>query len=259
MRTPIPLLLAIGLLLLTGCGTATTAAAPEEERLPDGSWTLTAGRDADGPLALLPDRPVTLEVAGDTVRGQVCNSYSATPATGTGLLLAGLGATEMGCLPAAVMELETRYLAALGAVTTAHGTADELVLSGGDVELQYAATAEPAPVELTGQPWVIDTLISGGGPDSSVASTHGGTTVRFLDGGAVAFDTSCAAYDGTWGPGGELEVRHVATYDATCRDDRDRESRALEALLDGATWEIDGERLTLLGADGAGVGLRAAP
>ncbi|MDP9823203.1 META domain-containing protein [Nocardioides massiliensis] len=148
MRLPIPLLLLLGLLVLTGCGSDTSArAGQEDDRLPDGSWTLIEARDAAGALALVDARPVTLEVADTEVRGQVCNTYFATAgASGDGPLLTGLGATEMGCLPASVMELESRYLAALGAVTGVERPGNALVLTGDAVRLTF----EPAPAPATG-------------------------------------------------------------------------------------------------------------
>ena len=148
MRLPIPLLLLLGLLALTGCGSGTAAGpASEDDRLPDGSWILVEARDAAGALALVDARPVTLEVVDTEVRGRVCNSYFATVgASGDGPLLTGLGATEMGCLPASVMELESRYLAALGAVTGVERPGNALVLTGDAVRLTF----EPAPGPAVG-------------------------------------------------------------------------------------------------------------
>ena len=48
-----------------------------------------------------------------------------------------LGGTEMACTPRSVMDLEQAYLTALQSVDTAKRDADQLTLTGGDVELSF--------------------------------------------------------------------------------------------------------------------------
>jgi len=119
-------------LVLSGC-------APTAPPL-HGAWRLIEGSDAAGALPLDDSHPVTIEFDDGRVSGTAaCNSYSGdVSGTLTSLTFANLSQTELGCVPASVMEVESRYLAALGGVTaTADG--DSLTLSGPSVSLRFDA------------------------------------------------------------------------------------------------------------------------
>ena len=57
-----------------------------------------------------------------------------------------------------LMDLESAYLAALGAVDEQHVNGVELVLTGADVRLVYEAEAEQEPAALVGTTWQLDSL-----------------------------------------------------------------------------------------------------
>jgi len=114
---------------LVGC------ASPADSSV-EGSWTLTAATDATGSLSLDPTHPVTLEIGEQTGGIAACNSYSATY---EGDRFTQISQTEMGCEPASVMEIESRYLAALAA-TTAVEAGTRLTLTGPGIELTFTPT-----------------------------------------------------------------------------------------------------------------------
>lgn len=138
----------LGALLLTACGsqgqggpggTGVHPVLPVSG--PSGSWRLVTGRTSEGPLGpagLLRARPVTLEVRGHDASGvSSCNHYGTTvKVSGHDVSFGMLAATEMGC-PPRVMELERRYLLALGTVDSFTATRDRLVLHGPSVVLRF--------------------------------------------------------------------------------------------------------------------------
>lgn len=250
----------------TACGTdtgTTPAGGGDPARtLPSGTWVLTAGEDPDGPLALVPTHPVTLEVgprdgSGPQVGGRVCNSYFAEPrAAGDGPLLEGPGSTEMACLEDGVMELESRYLGALARVDTVatSGDDDRLELTGDGVRLTYEPAAPVEDADLAGGRWVVQTIVDGGGPDASASSGSGETSFRFRDGGGVEV-RSCNPYSGVWdgtASSGTVELTQSGVYDALpCDAVRQAETDVVAALFERAgTWSIEGDQLTITAADG---------
>ncbi len=105
-----------------------------------GSWQLASGSTASGEMPLVPDAPVTLEVAADgAVSGRsACNQYSGTATVdGASLTFGPLATTLMACEDA-VMVVESAYQQALAQVDAGARTADGLVLTGPDVELVFA-------------------------------------------------------------------------------------------------------------------------
>ena len=116
-------------LALVGC------ASPDDSSI-EGSWILTSATDATGSLTLDPTHPVTLEVGEHTGGIAACNSYGATYEGGR---FTKISQTEMGCKPASVMEIESRYLAALAA-TTAVEAGTGLTLTGPGIELTFTPT-----------------------------------------------------------------------------------------------------------------------
>jgi heat shock protein HslJ len=105
-----------------------------------GEWVLTSGSDAAGTLdSAITD--VTLVIDADGASGRVCNSYGGTiSGTPTDLRVESLYSTEMWCeTPQGIMDLEQRFLADLGAVTSGTVGGDTLVLTGPDVTLEFIA------------------------------------------------------------------------------------------------------------------------
>lgn len=156
MRLRLPLVLAVVALLATGCGSngsngsggsaekPSPSPAPTEEVTGEealtGDWVLSAGTGIEPS----DEFPVTLTFPvekGLLAGSSACNRYNAAPTfDGATFTLGPVASTRRMCEPAA-MKIEGTYLAALEDVDTATRDGDDLLLSGGDVELRFV----PAP------------------------------------------------------------------------------------------------------------------
>lgn len=99
-------------------------------------WRLVEYGPADAPIAALADVSVTVKFdAGNTVGGSGgCNSYGGNyQLNGQSLSVSQVVSTMMACENAAVMQQESRYLAALGSATGLHvaGTGLTIDYDGG--------------------------------------------------------------------------------------------------------------------------------
>jgi heat shock protein HslJ len=155
-RTRVPLvavsLVASIMLLLSGCGIGDgtgvgTGGSPAFRDL-DGDWELFSATDAAGQFDLTglkshggtADVALTLTLADGVLGGtSACNQYFGEfVGLPTALRVEGLGQTEMACVDNELMALESRYLTALGSVTSAQlGSGVGLILIGDGVGLSY--------------------------------------------------------------------------------------------------------------------------
>lgn len=282
MTIPIRLLLiAIAALLLTACGGAVDPTAPTIEGEdatgdPEGPWVLV---DSEPTIDVPADARVTLEVVADGDAWQVggtaaCNSYGGRVVTdGNTWRSEGYGGTDMACEEPR-MSAERAYLDALSEVDTwSRPGEDELVLTGPDVELRFAALPPVPTAELTDQTWVLDGLVIGTGPDASVSSTADGADdaiLRLDPDGTVEASTGCRTFVGEWiETGDEVLLTTFGESDdspnvggdgtPTCDDAViAQENHVLSVLGDGFRAEVDGQRLTLISRDGLGLTYRAA-
>jgi heat shock protein HslJ len=103
----------------------------------NGEWQLAKASDADGSLPVA-GVAVTLAVHGAEVAGQApCNRYSGSiTIDGDTIALGPMAQTRMSCGEERDA-LETRYLAALSAVTGSTLGGDILTLSGDEVSLRF--------------------------------------------------------------------------------------------------------------------------
>lgn len=278
---PIRLLLsAIAVLLLASCGGADSTpsvggsdGAPSD---PAGSWVLLGSQPT---IDVPDDARVTLEVAADGDAWEVggtaaCNSYGGTVATdGNTWRGQGYAATEMAC-DEPRMAAEQAYLDALDAVDTwTRPSADELVLTGADVELRFESLPAVPTAELTATTWVLESLVTGTGADAAVSSLAPGAdeaTLRLEPDGTVEASTGCRTFSGEWTETGDeillttFGVRddspNVAADGTTTCDEAvvEQEDHVLSVLGDGFRAEIDEQRLTLVSRDGLGLAYRAA-
>jgi heat shock protein HslJ len=140
--------LAIALLsMAAGCRTPGQV-VPSSGGLGGTSWVV---EHIDGRDAVERARPtVVFDAAAERVSGRAsCNSYSASVTrTGETVRIAQAVTTKMACAPS-VMEQETRFLAALGAVATHRREGDRLLLIDGNgrerLRLSRAPDADAAP------------------------------------------------------------------------------------------------------------------
>ncbi len=128
----------VALLAVTVSTLTLAACAPYSDA---NTWVLTRLTDEAG--AYVPaanDLPVTLRFENGAIQGSVCNSYSAqVSGWGSSFEISWIASTEMACMePETAMQVETRYLSDLGAVTTITRDGELLVLTGPDVVLEFA-------------------------------------------------------------------------------------------------------------------------
>ena len=235
-------------LAVAGCGTA-TGSPPEIT----GEWELVEF-SRDGAVVPEPvDGRATLVVTDGQLGGtSFCNSYSGSyRLDGDDLSVSGLGGTEMACAPG-LMEAESAYLAALGAVEQAATADGYLVLSGGDAELRYRPLPEVPASDLVGTEWVLETLLDG----EIASSTTGMWAVLELAGdGTLTASTGCRGLTGTWALEGDVvRVTGVAPEAVTCEPDVAAQDAQVVAVL-SADFQVavTEDSLTVTGADGLGL------
>jgi heat shock protein HslJ len=157
-------------LALTGCATGDStdsgATAPGGTNATDngtdsssafhdlnGQWELFSATDAAGAfdlssLTLLggsADVSISLTLTDGKLSGNAtCNTYGGALSGLPGALsVDGLSQTEKACMDASLMELDSRYLAALGAVTSAKlGSSAGLILLGDGISLSFLPVME---------------------------------------------------------------------------------------------------------------------
>jgi len=172
------------------------------------------------------------------------------------------------------MAAERAYLDALHAVDTwTRASAEELVLTGPDVELRFEMLPPVPTAELTVTTWVLEGLVTGTGADASVSSTAAGAdeaTLGLEPNGTVDATTGCRSFFGEWTETGDeillatFGVRDdspnvAADGTTTCKEAVvAQENHVLSVLGDGFRAEIDGQRLTLISRDGLGLSYRAS-
>lgn len=240
-------------LAVAGCGTA-TGSPPEIT----GEWELVEFSRGGAVVPEPVDGRATLVVTDGQLGGtSFCNSYSGTyRLDGDDLSVTGLGGTEMACAPG-LMEAESAYLAALGAVEQAATADGYLVLSGGDAELRYRPLPEVPASDLVGTEWVLETLLDG----EIASSTTGMWAVLELAGdGTLTASTGCRGLTGTWALEGDVvRVTGVAPEAVTCEPDVAAQDDQVVAVL-SADFQVavTGDSLTVTGADGLGLVYRAS-
>jgi heat shock protein HslJ len=241
---------------VTACGGTGTGSGGVDL---DGTWRLTSGRDADGSLPDLGDRQVTLVVDGEQAGGvSACNHYGGrVEVDGDTVSIGELGGTEMGCEPA-VMDLEQRYLVALGAVGRGVRDGDELTLSGPDVALEYDLVPAEPDADLVGTTWLLESLIDG----ETASSTVRGGRLELTDDGTLNVETGCGEINGSYRLEDEQTVVPllVATPAPGARCDGQasvQHNHVVGVLSAGFTWQVDGSRLLVTSPEGLGLEFRA--
>lgn len=104
-----------------------------------GEWTLTAASDTAGAIDVSATA-VVLTIDDTTITGRVCNSFGGDYSlVGSTLKIGSLAQTEMYCTsPDGIMDLESRFVTALGNVNTARYEGTNLILTGVNIRLVFA-------------------------------------------------------------------------------------------------------------------------
>ena len=208
------------------------------------------------------DARVDLIFEDDAVAGTSgCNRYFGSYEVDGGSISFGtLGGTEMACEPS-LMELESAYLAALGDVRDHQEGGGELVLSGDEVRLVFREEEAPEPVPLVGTTWGLESLaLATDAVSSPVAGTD--VTLEFLDDGSAAGSGGCNSFHTTYAvDGASIGFDPVASTRMACEPEvMSQETAVFGALESAASFDVEGDVLTLLDADGRFlVSFRASP
>lgn len=243
--------------LLSGCGQAEDGGASGDGGGGDldGDWQLTSGTGPAGEVPLGDGSEVTLTIAGTAWSGQACNSYSGdVQVDGDAVTIGPMTRTEMGCPDGRIMEAEAAYHAALEAVTTVAVADASLTLTGDDTELVYDRLAEVPEADLVGTTWVLESLVSGAGPEGTASSVIGAPELTLTADGRLEAGTGCNGASGTYELDGDrivtgsLEGTAMGCEEPLATQERD----IVHVFSAGPTFEVEGDQLTL---DTGGLGL----
>lgn len=251
-------LVAVGFALMA-CGSAgTPPSGPSGEPFdPQGSWELTSGQADGAAIPIVDDHPITLTIEGSEIGGtSACNHYGGRlTITGGRLEISDLGMTMMGC-EEPVMAAEAAYTAALAAVESIGGDGDQLVLSGPNVELRFAALAPPPTAELVDTVWRLETLFVGDVASSTMGEP---ATLELRSDGTFSGSTGCRSFNGEWLEQGEQIVAPSFAMDETeCPADLgQQDDHVVSVIGDGFVPSVEGDLLTLVDPGGVGLVYRA--
>jgi len=250
--------LAVALILVACASVGTPPTSPSGDPFePQGSWELTSGRVDGAEIPIVDDHPITLTIEGSKIGGTAaCNSYGGRLTVTDGRLEIGdLGMTAMGC-DAPVMAAEGAYTAALTAVESIGGDGGELVLSGPNVELRFAALAPPPTAEVVDTTWVLETLFVG---DVASAPLREPATLELRSDGTFSGSTGCRSFSGEWLEQGEQIVAPSFGMDGSeCPADlRQQDDHVVSVIGDGFVASVVGDLLTLTDPGGVGLVYRA--
>ncbi|HSN74919.1 MAG TPA: META domain-containing protein, partial [Anaerolineae bacterium] len=237
--------------------TATTAPEPEVVApatfdLAGTNWLLST-LDGKEPLA---GTTLTLRFGADgSVSGtDGCNRFSTTyTQDGANLTINQAAATMMMCVePEGVMEQAAAYTAALAQTTTFTANERQLALLAGN---QILATFTADVQELAGTEWNV-TMYNNG--REAVVGVIEGTeiTAIFGDNGELSGNAGCNQYMTSYTiDGNAIEIAMPATTRRLCPEPEgvmEQEQAFLAALQSAATFNIEGNTLSMRTAEDAG-------
>jgi len=248
------------------------------------TWELTAFIDGEQTARAVGDTPVTLylDAAGQAAGSTGCNQCFGAYALGDSgrITFSGLGATEMACMGAGVMEQEQRYLRSLAAATAAtlSGEYLHLLYGDGDAYMRFAPAAqdngEPAvtdpdstagdstavySADLQDRVWKLRFFEyqGDGGPVSDAVPADVEITAVFSAAGEVRGRAGCNEYFGRYetGADGGLAIGDVGLNEMFCQTPElmEWEERYRDLLDDIDAYRVEGERLAVSYGDGSGV------
>jgi heat shock protein HslJ len=219
-------------------------------------WALVEYLNAAGEtVAALPDVEATAEFNNGELGGRgSCNSYFGSyTVDGNALTVSGIGSTMMACMPESVMQQEADFLANLGAAATYTIEGSQLMIANADgvVTLTFEASE---PISLTGTNWVATSFNNG---REAVVSLLADTTITadFAEDGTLSGTAGCNTYTTSYTVDGEtMTIGETASTMMMCSEPEgvmEQEAQYLAALATTATFQIDGNTLTLRDANGA--------
>jgi len=239
----------------SGDGASPAASSPTVPDLAGSTWNLTSYAGADGaqtPAVTDPSMGTLNFLAGGKLAGSTgCNRFTGTyTQSGEDLTITTGAMTQMACPGPATVQ-EAAVIAALGKVATAAISDGQLVLkdSQGAQLLVYA----PGLAGLEGTSWTA-TGINNGKQAVVTSAATATITAEFGADNALSGFGGCNTYTSTWTttePDG-LTIGPVASTRKACEQElMDTEQQYFAALAKVATYQVEGNSLTLRDADGA--------
>ncbi len=235
---------------------STTSTSPPTDGQPaslvpiEGEWILVSG------VPLVDGYPISLSASVNEIGGRAaCNQYGGSAVIdGDTIAIGNMFMTEMACEPA-VMDAESAYLTAIGAVTTWAIVDGQLHLSGSDEPLVFDRAPEVPTEALVGTTWVLDTLVR---DDMAFMAIGDPATLLLLEDGTVTGSTGCRTLTGTWIESDAQIFFPEFAADGECPDDLWAQDNLVVTVLgDGFTASIDGDLLSLTSMGNEGLVYRA--
>ena len=216
-------------------------------------WELQSGSVDDGPVPILEGNPITLSLTDDEASGRsACNSYSGDyVVSGDRIDFSELIQTDMGCMPAEIMESERVYLEGLTRVDRFSMGEGDLRLDGEGVELVFVPLPPVPDAGLTATVWVLDGLVQG----DSVSSVAGDrATLEMFSDGSLLGSTGCRSLSGNYVvTGTAVSVSGLETEGSCPSALTDQDALVVSVLSDEFTAEVQGNTLTLTSTGGRGL------
>jgi heat shock protein HslJ len=199
---------------------------------------------------------VTLEFRDDgRITGSAgCNHYFASYAmTGTKIVIAQAGSTEMYCTAPGAMEQERAYLALLGRAASLTVVHDRLTFADaqGTPILSFTRIVPPAPEPLVGTNWTLDSFHTADAVSSVINSTT--ITAVFDREGRVSGSAGCNQYAASYtATGNVFSISSLGSTKMNCPGNGImlQEGTYLASLRKAAGFTISGNRLILADANG---------
>jgi hypothetical protein len=160
------------------------------------------------------------------------------------------------------MEMETRYLAALGAATSWAIEGEQLTLAGPDAVLTFERTPDPVDADLESTVWQLDSFYDGTGADGTVTNQLGMEAVTLtVSAGAAKLESPCGTVTGT----GVLDADSEGSIGLALTPTDTECSDADRALLDDTLarvsrvdrYEVKASQLTLSSGEDPVIGFSA--
>jgi heat shock protein HslJ len=221
-------------------------------------WELQSGRIDEGPVPIVEGHPITLSLTDEGAGGtSACNSYSGEYVVSDDRIsFSDLTHTEMGCVPAEIMESERVYLEGLARVDRFSTGEGDLNLSGEGVELVFVPLPPVPDAGLTATVWVLDGLVQGDSM-SSVAGDR--ATLEMFSDGSLLGSTGCRSLNGSYVVTGTGVSVSGLEAEGNCPSElTDQDALVVTVLSDGFTAEVQGNTLTLSTTGGLGLVYLAA-
>ena len=254
-----PAILAAGMLAMSGCGSTSTPAADAASAAPSmelagSSWVLESYAGPDGaPVAAVTSGELgTLTFAADgSFSGSTgCNRIAGTYTQDGSSLTMASGPMTLKACEGPVAAQEAAVVAALPLVASFTSNAN-LVLQ--DADGATLLTYAPGLSSLAGTSWQATGINNGKEAVVSEAGTEK-VTATFRADGTLSGSGGCNTYSGTYTTAGadQITIGALAATEMACEEPAMQiEQMYFTALANVATYQIDGNTLTLRDADGA--------